>query len=111
MESLVIDRETRPETILSFMGVGMRARISKLGADTIAVAPVDAEDVPQNDDDDDISAIFDDVRVDLTGHKFDRDAANDVTDDEDDEISAIFKDLLVDMTGHKFDRDLANDYD
>jgi hypothetical protein len=76
METMVIDRETRPETILSFMGVGARVELSKLSSSIITVTAIDAKEIPV-DDDDDISAIFDDVRVDLTGHKFDRDAAND----------------------------------
>jgi hypothetical protein len=74
METLVIDRETHPETILSFMGVGARVKISKYGANMISITPVAAGGGPVADD---ISAIFDGIRVDLTNHKFDRDKAND----------------------------------
>jgi hypothetical protein len=74
METLLIDRETRPETILSFMGGGARVKISKQGANIIVVTPIVTEDEPVADD---ISAIFDGLRVDLTDHKFDRDRAND----------------------------------
>jgi len=79
------------------MGVGARAKISKQDANTIMVTPVAAEEEVSEDEIaaiyeylfgdkfdgnlakeyKEISAIFDDVRVDLTGHKFDRDAAND----------------------------------
>ena len=74
MESMVIDRETRPETILSFMGGGMRVELSKLSSSMIAVTSIDDEGVPT---DDEIDAIFDDFLFDMTGHKFNRDEAND----------------------------------
>jgi hypothetical protein len=104
METMVIDRETRPETILSFMGVGARAKISKQDVNTIVVTPAPAED--DEPDYDEIAAIYNNLLSDMTGRKFDRNMLKEYK-----EISAIFKDLLVDMTGHKFDRDEANDYD
>jgi hypothetical protein len=74
VETLVIDRKTRPEAILSFMGAGARVKISKHGANMILVTPAATEG---GSVDDDISSIFDAVRVNLKGHKFDRDKAND----------------------------------
>ncbi|GBU20456.1 hypothetical protein R80B4_00334 [Fibrobacteres bacterium R8-0-B4] len=78
MEALVIDIKALPETVFSFIGTE-RVRVSreeagKLVLTSAADGDIDAERAERRAK---RRAAFDKCRIDLTGFKFDRDAAND----------------------------------
>lgn len=77
METLVIDRRTSLDTLFSFVGAD-RIKISKSGTGALFAAAEDedggaalaAKRARRR-------AAFDEIRIDLTGFKFNRDEAND----------------------------------
>ncbi|GBU21008.1 hypothetical protein R80B4_00895 [Fibrobacteres bacterium R8-0-B4] len=77
METLVIDRGTSLDTLFSFVGAE-RIKISKSGTGVLFAATADEdEDVALAAKRARRRAAFDEIQIDLTGFKFNRDEAND----------------------------------
>jgi len=77
MEALVIDRKTLPELILSIIGAEW-VRVSKTGASVLLTPAVNERaDAELADRRARRRAAFDEIPIDMTGFKFNRDEAND----------------------------------
>jgi len=73
METLVIDRKTLPELILSIIGAEW-VRVSKTGVGVLLTPAVNEKTGAELTD---RRAAFDEIPIDMTGFKFNRDEAND----------------------------------